>query len=44
MTIRSMSDGPGNLLGRENQSRGVKGVAEAPDGGVDIDLHRGGTG
>ena len=32
MTIRSMSDG------LENQSRGVR-VSEAPDGGVNIDLH-----
>ena len=38
MTIRSMSDGLAHLLGRENQSRGVK-VTEAPDGGVNIDLH-----
>ena len=38
MTIRSMSDGLAHLLGRENQSRGVR-VAEAPDGGVNIDLH-----
>ncbi len=35
MTIRSMSDGLAHLLGRENQSRGVK-VTEAPDGGVNI--------
>ena len=32
MTIRSMTDGLAHLLGRENQSRGVKGT-EAPDGG-----------
>ena len=38
MTIRSMTDGLAHLLGRENQSRGVK-VTEAPDGGVNIDLH-----
>ena len=38
MTIRSMSDGLAHLLGRENQSRGGK-VTEAPDGGVNIDLH-----
>ena len=38
MTIRSMSDGLAHLLGRENQSRGVR-VSEAPDGGVNIDLH-----
>ena len=31
MTIRSMTDGLAHLLGRENQSRGVK-VTEAPDG------------
>ena len=36
--IRSMTDGLAHLLGRENQSRGVK-VTEAPDGGVNIDLH-----
>lgn len=38
MTIRSMTDGLAHLLGRENQSRGVK-VTEASDGGVNIDLH-----
>ena len=38
MTIRSMSDGLAHLLGRDSQSRGVK-VTEAPDGGVNIDLH-----
>ncbi len=38
MTIRSMTDGLAHLLGRENQSRGVK-VTEAVDGGVNIDLH-----
>ena len=48
MTIRSMTDGLAHLLGRENQSRGVKvtvvtgtngKVTEARDGGVNIDLH-----
>ncbi len=38
MTIRSMSDGLAHLLGRENQSRGVK-VTEAVAGGVNIDLN-----
>ncbi|MCB6365334.1 Asp23/Gls24 family envelope stress response protein [Intestinibacillus massiliensis] len=38
MTVRSVSDGLAHLLRRENQSRGVR-IAEAPDGGVNIDLH-----
>ena len=38
MTIRSVSDGLAHLLRRENQSRGVR-ITEAPDGGVNIDLH-----
>ena len=38
MAIRSVSDGLAHLLGRENLARGVK-VTEAPDGGVNIDLH-----
>lgn len=38
MTLRSMSDGLAHLLRRENQSRGVR-IAEAPDGGINIDLH-----
>lgn len=38
MTTRSVSDGLAQLLGRENLTRGVR-VAEAPDGGVNLDLH-----
>ncbi len=38
MTVRSVSDGLAHLLGRDNQSKGVR-VSEDPDGGVDIDLH-----
>lgn len=38
MTIRTVSDGLAHLLRRENQSRGVK-IQEAPDGGINIDLH-----
>lgn len=38
MTIRSVSDGLAHLLRRENQSRGVR-IVEAPDGGINIDLH-----
>lgn len=38
MTVRSVSDGLAHLLRKENQRRGVK-VAEALDGGVNIDLH-----
>lgn len=38
MTTRSVSDGLYHLLRRENQSHGVR-VTEAPDGGVNINLH-----
>ena len=38
MTVRSVADRVAHLLRRENMSRGVK-ITEAPDGGVNIDLH-----
>ena len=38
MTVRSVADGVAHLLRRENMSRGVK-ISEAPDGGINIDLH-----
>lgn len=38
MTMRSVSDGIAHLLRIESQSRGVK-IMEAPDGGVNLDLH-----
>lgn len=38
MTVRSVSDGLAHLLRRDSQSRGVR-IVDAPDGGVNIDLH-----
>lgn len=38
MTARSVSDGLAHLLRLENRTRGVL-ITEAPDGGINIDLH-----